>query len=305
MVKFGKYLAAHRVAEWQSQYVRYKQLKKLLKQVAAESAAPSDGSDSSGAVNNARQVALSSRQWAKTARLRVAEEEKNAPVFAAYMQQAHAHQASHAAANNSSAPDVLHHTDRFHSIGSAGPLHTAPDPRPYPASPPPAAASPHTPSPASSPASFPSDHSHVFTSLFAAHLPSQSSAERLFFSLLDSDLVTVNTFFLRQEEFFLSKAEVLSDQLQSLLSTPLKSTNSSASLLHPLGRKPQGDLPLHAQHVLERALKELYRGLQLLRNYKIMNYTASATQHESPCLSRCVTRGRSLTCVHSLCCAGV
>ena len=279
MVKFGKYLHAHRVTEWQSQYVRYKKLKKLLKQVAAERAESTDNSESS-TLNNARQVALSSRQWARTARLRVEEEEKNAPVFATYMQQASdAHEQPTAVTNKLPPPSLLHHTDRFHSIGSAVPLQSPPDPKPAPhssSSP----SSPALPPPSSSTSSnfvpLPSDHSHVFTTLFSSRLQSES-AEWRFFEMLDEDLVTVNTFFLRQEEFFLSKAEVLSDQLTSLLSNPTTAASaSSASLLHPLaGKKARSDLPTHAQHVLERAVKELYRGLQLLRNYKIMNYTAS------------------------------
>ena len=270
MVKFGKYLQAHSVTEWQSQYVRYKQLKKLLKQVAAEKKAASsaDGSDSS-TLHSARQVALSSRQWARTARLRVEEEEKNAPVFATYMQHASdAHEQSTTAAGKPSPPGLVHHMDRFHSIDSTAPLHSPPDPKSVPPFPSLASTLP----PASNLA--PSEHSHVFTSLFASRLQSES-AEWRFFELLDEDLVTVNTFFLRQEEFFLSKAEVLSDQLTALLSNPHTAAAASpASLLHPLGRKSDSELPSHAQHVLERALKELYRGLQLLRNYKIMNYTA-------------------------------
>ena len=289
MVKFGKYLQEHRVTEWQSQYVRYKKLKKLLKQVAAERATLADGGDSS--VNNARQVALHSRQWARTARLRVEEEEKNAPVFATYMQQqasdAHEEQTATTATNKQAPPSLLHHTDRFHSIASAGPLQSPPEPKPHSvagsSSSSAAPAPPTTSTFSSNLGPLPSDHSHVFTSLFESRVQPQS-AEWRFFELLDEDLVTVNTFFLRQEEFFLSKAEVLSDQLTSLLSTPNTAAAASASLLHPLGGgQSRSDLPSHAQHVLERALKELYRGLQLLRNYKIMNYTASAntTQHRA------------------------
>ena len=273
MVKFGKYLLAHRVTEWQSQYVRYKQLKKLLKRVAAERAASADASESTS-INNARQVALSSKQWARTARQRVSDEEKHAPVFATSEHQA--------TATIAQPPSYLHHVDRFHSIASSTPLQSPPDPRSPPHPPPLPHTNPSDPSASSSTeeavaaAATIADHSHVFTTLFASHLQSDS-AEHRFFTMLDEDLVTVNTFFLRQEEFFLSKAEVLSDQLTSLLSTPnIASTASSASLLHPLGgRKSHGDLPTHARHVLERALRELYRGLQLLRNYKIMNYTAS------------------------------
>ena len=291
MVKFGKYLIAHRVTEWQSQYVRYKQLKKLLKQVASEESATADG-HSSSTVNNARQVALSSRQWARTARLRVEEEEKHAPVFATYMQESLAHEQP---TNKPPAPTVLHHTDRFHSIGSAVPLHPPPEPKPHPAASSSASSPSLPPTASSNPPPLPSDHSHVFTTLFATRLQ-RPSAEWRFFETLDEDLVTVNTFFLRQEEFFLSKAEVLSDQLTSLLSRPNITASASASLLHPLaGRKGQSDLPMHAQHVLERALKELYRGLQLLRNYKIMNYTASVNttaNHSQHCsftrrISRC------------------
>ena len=63
--------------------------------------------------------------------------------------------------------------------------------------------------------------------------------------------------------FFLSKWEVISDQLTALLSQP-----------HSNAAHPAASLPEHAVHVFDRALKELYRGLSLLRNYRIVNYTA-------------------------------
>ena len=222
--------------------MRYKQLKKVLKRIAAEEQTVTARRDGDTALSNARLVALSNAQWAKTARTAV--EHPNTAAATSIPPAALSPLAP--------PPHLLHHSDRGRSPSQSPPL-TAPP------SPPPAAAPPTLPSPSSE--SDPA-HLHAFTSVFSSHL-SRSPSELLFFTLLDEDLVTVNTFFLRQEEFFLSKWEVLSDQLTALLSQP-----------HGDSESPVSALPERAQRVLERAVKELYRGLTLLRNYRIMNYTA-------------------------------
>ena len=236
-----QYLTGHRVPEWSSQYVRYKQLKKVLKRIAAEEDAVSLRRAGDASINNARLIALSNAQWAKSARTAVENTDKAAssPLITN-------------TAPLTSPPHILHHAERGTSPSKAPPLTAPPSPRP-----------PVTPStlPAPSTESDPA-HLHCFTSLFTAQLEG-STSELQFFSMLDEDLVTVNTFFLRQEEYFLSKWEVLSDQLTALLSQPHGASDSPASAL-----------PDRAQRVLERAVKELYRGLTLLRNYRIMNYTA-------------------------------
>jgi SPX domain protein involved in polyphosphate accumulation len=87
----------------------------------------------------------------------------------------------------------------------------------------------------------------------------QTSSEKAFFTMMDEDLHTVNTFFLRQEEFFLSKAEVISAQIASLVpSDDVKGFRLRVE---------------SSKRILDKALRELYRGLTLLKNYKIMNYT--------------------------------
>ena len=228
--------------EWQSQYVRYKQLKKVLKRITAETPTVVARRDGDAALSHARLVALSNAVWAKTART-AAEHPDRAdatPLPAAPI------------APLSPPPHVLHHIERDVSPSQSPPLTAPPSPRPT-----------LTPSTLPSPSSQ-SDpaHLHPFTTLFSPHLQ-RSPSELLFFLMLDEDLVTVNTFFLRQEEFFLSKWEVLSDQLTGLLSQP-----------HVDAESPASALPQRAQGVLERAVKELYRGLTLLRNYRIINYTA-------------------------------
>jgi hypothetical protein len=175
-------------------------------------------------------------------------------------------------------PPVLHHSDRDRSPSDTPHLASPPSPHPQAANPSSEVALDH---------SAESNHLHVFTSLFASQLLSLGPAERLFFTMLDDDLVTVNAFYLKQEEFFLSKWEVLSDQLTALLSQP-----------HSDVQSPNDLLPVHAKHVLERALKELYRGLSLLRNYRILNYTAFVKitkKHDK------VTSDGHMTCDAQLC----
>ena len=64
MVKFGKYLVANQVSEWSSQYVRYKKLKKTIKQIAA--AQPAQHAHTHPALQpaDAEAFALSSAVWA-------------------------------------------------------------------------------------------------------------------------------------------------------------------------------------------------------------------------------------------------
>ena len=165
--------------------------------------------------------------------------------------------ASAAAAVSASAaaplPLALHHDERSQS--PAPPLQFPPTP--------PVGSSVLPPASSAPPAAAVSAEQPL-TSAVASQLRGQYEAD--FFALLDADLATVNAFFRTQEEFFLSKWQVLSEQLTAALSQQPPAP--------PAPQPPGPPLPAHAAAVLSRALKELYRGLQLLRNWRILNYTA-------------------------------
>ena len=120
--------------------------------------------------------------------------------------------------------------------------------------------------------------------------------ERIFFEILEEDLQRINAFFLEMEKFFMEKLDVISKQISAFL----EAETESAPVLHPAAAhggeggdaraSPPQSNP-HASHfssayklrskasraksksALSKALRELYRGLNLLKNFRILNFT--------------------------------
>lgn len=121
--------------------------------------------------------------------------------------------------------------------------------------------------------------------------------EHIFFTILEEDLQRINAFFLEMEKVFMEKLDVISKQISALLeaeteSAPVLHPAAGTSTAHGEGSARSSPAPNpHGAHfssayklrskasraksksALSKALRELYRGLNLLKNFRILNFT--------------------------------
>jgi len=253
MVHFGKYLRSHSVPEWNTQYVRYKQHKKVLKKIAIELEPFVKPSPGWSPVSSADKQAESPFP------------DQPQPPQQPHHEDAHADQhptSSHrptslrhlSSSPDSSIPPPPHHDQS--SLSPAPVIVSSTDPPPILAPPP----------------------SGPISSLVAPVL--RVNSEYVFFDRIDSDLSMVNEFFRKQEAFFLSKIELLSEQLSRLVQAkrdsrkPTRTFPISPFTFESALRSKHHQITVDQKKAIEKAIRETYRGLQLLHNYKILNFTA-------------------------------
>lgn len=228
MVKFGKYLEAHRVSEWNTQYVHYKQLKKYLKRIRQYYIDSYDGynipdnnnnNDISGDTSNGTHI----------------------------VELPHKHGTDNDAVNivgnplRMNANDIEQQNNNCDhgSKESAGVCTIA---------------------------------SIDFTQYIHNERARGIDDEYKFLTVLSNDCHSINIFFKLQEEFFRDKYNILYQQAQHIQS---------------YNQQPPNKRMTYERNELNKAIRELYRGLQLLKNYKILNYTAIVKimkKHDKLCI---------------------